>query len=57
MKKITILIAAIIAITFSQAQGVYTLSVEINYDSIFSLDGRHFAVKQNGKWGVAKERQ
>lgn len=57
MKKIITLIAAIIAITLSQAQGVYTLSVEINYDSIFSLDGRHFAVKQNGKWGVAKERK
>lgn len=37
------------------AQQVVSLSVEVKYDSVLSLDGKYFAVKLNGKWGVEKE--
>lgn len=57
MKKvISILIATIIS-SIALSQSVYTLAVDIKYDSIFSLDGRFYAVKQSGKWGVVKDRQ
>lgn len=57
MKKTIIIIIAIITSCFAHSQPQYTLSVEIKYDSIFSLDGKYFAVKQSGKWGVVKDKQ
>lgn len=57
MKKIIITIVAILISSISIAQSVYTLAVDIKYDSVFSLDGRFYAVKQSGKWGVVKDRQ
>lgn len=33
---------------------IVSLSVAIQYDSVQSLDGKYFAVKQNGQWGVVK---
>ena len=57
MKKVISILIAIIISNISLAQSVYTLAVDIKYDSIFSLDGRFYAVKQSGKWGVVKDRQ
>ena len=34
---------------------IVNLSVAIKYDSVQSLDGRYFAIKSNGKWGVVKD--
>ncbi len=40
----------------ANAQGdIVNLSVAIKYDSVQSLDGKYFAVKSNGKWGVVKD--
>ncbi len=39
------------------AQTPISLAVEIKYDSVQSLDGKYFAVKENGKWGVVKDRK
>ncbi len=57
MKKIISILIAIIISNITLAQSVYTLAVDIKYDSVFSLDGRYYAVKQSGKWGVVKDRQ
>ncbi len=37
------------------AQVPIRLGVEVKYDSVQSLDGSYFAVKENGKWGVVKD--
>lgn len=57
MKKIISILIVVLFSNLAFSQSVYSLSVEINYDSIFSLDGKYFAVKQNGKWGVVKDRK
>lgn len=55
MKKIISILIAVLFCNLALSQSIYSLTVEINYDSIFSLDGKFFAVKQNGKWGVVKD--
>ena len=57
MKKIITILIAFCFFNIVSAQSHYSLSVDINYDSIFSLDGKFFAVKQNGKWGVVKDQK
>lgn len=39
------------------AQDLFYLSVDVIYDSVMSLDGRFFAVKKDGKWGVVKDNE
>ncbi len=57
MKKIISILIAVLFCNLALSQSIYSLTVEINYDSIFSLDGKFFAVKQNGKWGVVKDKK
>ena len=57
MKKIITILITIFFTNIVFSQDIYTLSVDIKYDSIVSLDGEFFAVKENGKWGVVKNRK
>ena len=57
MKNIISILIAVLFCNIVISQPVFSLSVEIDYDSIFSLDGKFFAVKQNGKWGVVKNKK
>ena len=57
MRKILSVLIAVLFSNIAFSQSVFNLCVEINYDSIFSLDGKFFAVKQNGKWGVVKDKK
>ncbi len=57
MKKIISILITVFFCNIVVSQSIYSLSVDISYDSIFSLDGKFFAVKQDGKWGVVKDRK
>lgn len=54
-KNIFAVLLCLLAATGVSAQEYLKWSVEIKYDSVQSLDGKYFAVKDNGKWGVVKE--
>lgn len=54
-KNIFAVLLCLLAATGISAQEYLKWSVEIKYDSVQSLDGKFFAVKDNGKWGVVKE--
>lgn len=54
-KNIFAALLCLLAATGVSAQEYLKWSVEIKYDSVQSLDGKYFAVKDNGKWGVVKE--
>lgn len=57
MKKTIIILLTILLCNLSFTQNIYTLSVPIAYDSIFSLDANYYAVKHGDKWGVVKEQK
>ena len=57
MRKILSVLIAVLFSNIAFSQAVFNLCVEINYDSIFYLDGKFLAVKQNGKWGVVKDKK
>lgn len=54
-KNIFAALLCLLAATGVSAQEYLKWSVEIKYDSVQSLDGKYFAVKDNGKWGVVKD--
>ena len=54
-KNIFAVLLCLMIATGASAQEYLKWSVEIKYDSVQSLDGKYFAVKDNGKWGVVKD--
>ena len=54
-KNIFAVLLCLMIATGVSAQEYLKWSVEIKYDSVQSLDGKYFAVKDNGKWGVVKD--
>lgn len=54
MKKIVLVLAIILVGLQTYCQSSYKITTEIKYDSILSLDGKYFAAKENGFWGVVK---
>ncbi|MEE1097266.1 MAG: WG repeat-containing protein [Bacteroidales bacterium] len=55
MRKLISLFCFLLLSNVIFAQNIISLNVDILYDSVSSLDGRYFAVKSNGKWGVVKD--
>lgn len=55
MKKIVLFLTVMLIGLQSYCQSPYRLAIEIKYDSIVSLDGNYFAVRNNNLWGVVKE--
>lgn len=57
MKKISLFFLLMAGYAFCGAQDLFYLSVDAIYDSVMSLDGRFFAVKKDGKWGVVRDNE
>ncbi len=55
MRKLISLFCLLLLSSVIFAQNIISLNVDVLYDSVSSLDGKYFAVKSNGKWGVVKD--
>lgn len=55
MKKIVLVLIVLLVSLHSYSQSPYKVAIEMKYDSVKSLDGAYFAVKDNGFWGVVKD--
>lgn len=54
MKKTLLFLSLAFVLSCSYGQGLYSVTTNIKYDSLFALDDRYFAAKQDSLWGVVE---